>query len=346
MFPLEYPLHVLRDAPRRSRVLDPFCGRGTTLYAARLLGLHAYGVDTNPVAVAIAKAKLVDTTAEQVIQLARNLLAVSHCDDVPEGEFWSICYHPTTLRAICQIREGLQHLVGKPAVMLRAVLLGILHGPLRKGMPSYLSNQLPRTFAPKPQYSVRYWQKHGLENPPEIDVLDVITRKVQRILNEIPTPVAGHILCADARTLPLLGPFDYIVTSPPYYGMNTYRADQWLRYWFLGYPPEVPYSDQTQVSRGGLEGFIHALADVWHRVGELAHRGSQLCVRFGSVPSEPIDPEYIFRATLNSSEMPWRIMEITEVPPLQRKTRQSVQMGARGHRNAAAREVDIVAVLD
>jgi DNA modification methylase len=60
MFPLEYPLRVLKkhrvDMPV---VMDPFCGRGTTLFAARTLGLASRGIDSSPVAVAIARAKLV-----------------------------------------------------------------------------------------------------------------------------------------------------------------------------------------------------------------------------------------------------------------------------------------------
>ena len=41
MFPLEFPLAVLRSAPRNALVADPFCGRGTTIYAARYLGLKS-----------------------------------------------------------------------------------------------------------------------------------------------------------------------------------------------------------------------------------------------------------------------------------------------------------------
>jgi SAM-dependent methyltransferase len=40
-----------------ARVLDPFCGAGTTLIEARRLGHAAIGVDLNPQAVAIARAK-------------------------------------------------------------------------------------------------------------------------------------------------------------------------------------------------------------------------------------------------------------------------------------------------
>ena len=48
MFPLNFPRGVLRHAEAGETVLDPFAGRGTTLYAGRLLGLNAYGVDSNP----------------------------------------------------------------------------------------------------------------------------------------------------------------------------------------------------------------------------------------------------------------------------------------------------------
>jgi len=40
MFPLDFPLDILRKrALPGDRVLDPFCGRGTTNFAARLVGL-------------------------------------------------------------------------------------------------------------------------------------------------------------------------------------------------------------------------------------------------------------------------------------------------------------------
>src|SRR5882757_1727142 len=59
MFPLWFPFKILHRASSRDIVYDPFCGRGTTNYAARLLGMPSYGVDSNPVAHAIAQAKLI-----------------------------------------------------------------------------------------------------------------------------------------------------------------------------------------------------------------------------------------------------------------------------------------------
>jgi DNA modification methylase len=59
MYPLNFPLRVLETRARPGQwILDPFCGRGTTNFAARVLGLPSIGVDSSAVAVAIAQAKL------------------------------------------------------------------------------------------------------------------------------------------------------------------------------------------------------------------------------------------------------------------------------------------------
>jgi hypothetical protein len=48
MFPLSFPVRILQRASVGDWVLDPFCGRGSTLFAARLLGLPSVGLDSNP----------------------------------------------------------------------------------------------------------------------------------------------------------------------------------------------------------------------------------------------------------------------------------------------------------
>ena len=48
MFPLKFPFKHLSRASKEDWVLDPFCGRGTTNFAARLLGLNSVGIDSSP----------------------------------------------------------------------------------------------------------------------------------------------------------------------------------------------------------------------------------------------------------------------------------------------------------
>jgi SAM-dependent methyltransferase len=53
-FVLSYPPHLVRDylkrlpAPRERRVLDPFCGTGTTIVECKKLGLSSIGVEAHP----------------------------------------------------------------------------------------------------------------------------------------------------------------------------------------------------------------------------------------------------------------------------------------------------------
>ena len=59
MFPLEYPMGIIANHRHDNPViLDPFCGRGTTIYAARKLSLRSYGLDISLIATSIAQAKL------------------------------------------------------------------------------------------------------------------------------------------------------------------------------------------------------------------------------------------------------------------------------------------------
>ncbi len=48
---------IERYSPKGGRVLDPFCGSGTTLVEARLMGRDSVGSDVNPFALLLAKVK-------------------------------------------------------------------------------------------------------------------------------------------------------------------------------------------------------------------------------------------------------------------------------------------------
>lgn len=345
MFPLEFPLQQLAEKPDATRVLDPFCGRGTTLYAARLKGLPSVGIDINPVAAAIAQAKLTYVTAESVVELASKILGSTTDNDAPDGEFWQWCYEEETLQELLSLRAGLQDLNTPTAAMLRAVMLGILHGPQNKGLPSYLSNQMPRTYASKPAYAVKFWKTRGLL-PVRIPTLDVIGRRAERLLKAAPVAQSGHVYLGDSvDTLQRLRQkFDLVVTSPPYYGMRTYVSDQWLRSWFLGGPPEVPYSSAGQIARQpNQQAFIQALADVWTATADRCHPGARLAIRFGALPSARTDPEELILSSIHLSGSGWSVKELHPAGISPKQARQAEQFGKAG---SAIDEVDVIAELN
>ena len=187
MFPLRFPLRVLtRAAERRDPVLDPFCGRGTTNLAARLRGMPTAGVDTHPVAAAVTSAKLITTTPQAVTACLDEILRTEPVCATPQHPFWRLAYHEATLQDLGRVRNALLRDSSTPArTALQAILLGALHGPLTKSSASYLSNQCPRTYAPKPRYAVNYWNRHGLR-PPRADI---------RTVSNAELPVTMHKRC-------------------------------------------------------------------------------------------------------------------------------------------------------
>jgi len=334
MFPLEFPMRLLRKHQARSpTVYDPFCGRGTTIYAARKLALRSYGLDTSPIAVAIAQAKLARAQLEDVIALAEKLVARVP-KDLPESSFFKRAFSKKTLLQICSLREGLinEKDATDESAILRAAALGCLHGPLPvgDGTPSYFSNQMPRTFASKPAYSVRYWRDRDLF-PPSANVIDVLRKKLERItdLNDKSPSRIQNVKCLDARKAMSFGRIKgpiVTVTSPPYYGMRTYVQDQWLRMWFLGGEEEIDYENHNQLRHGGHERFIADLAKVWSNIGRRAQNEAHLYVRFGSIPSAQSDAREILKASLEEAG-DWKLVSVRNAQTSNSGKRQADYMG-------------------
>lgn len=334
MFPLEFPLNLLRRQTGRVVLCDPFCGRGTSIFAARLRGFDSYGIDASPVAVAIAKAKLANTTKRRVMKLASALAEKTEPVDTPQGEFWERAYHPEVLATVVRLREGLlSRKESNSSVLLRAVCLGALHGPMSKSLDTagYFSNQMPRTFASKPEYSAKFWRERRM-TPPRVDVLGVIERRVDRLLQyPVPATVAlNSISLGDSRSPDAFAgvphSVSYIVSSPPYFGMTTYIQDQWLRNWFMGGTPEVPYSENSPFSHRSPEAFAESLALVWDRVGEVCTPDVQMAIRFGAIGSRKSNPSEIIRNSLEASRHPWHLVRSRPAGDANDGKRQATQM--------------------
>lgn len=316
MFPLDFPLNILKRRARTGDVvLDPFCGRGTTNFAARLVGLQSLGVDSSPVAAAITASKLVSTTVDAILDEARRILTERVVHHIPTSEFWKWAFHPTVLDVLCRFREAfLEDCTTDARIALRGIVLGALHGPKQKTFPSYFSNQCPRTYAPKPAYATRFWQERGLA-PEPIDVLAVIQRRAKRYYG-MSSDITGSVRLADSRQADALQPeapgtrFDWVITSPPYYGMRTYIPDQWLRNWFVGGPEAVDYTNRNQVVHSSPRDFATDLRQVWRNAEDVCAEDAKMVIRFGGITDRHADPLDLIKSSLSGSG--WRITTIRE----------------------------------
>jgi len=318
MFPLKFPLGILQErAKRHQAVLDPFCGRGTTNFAARLLGLRSLGVDSSPVAAAIARAKLARVGSPEILAEARSILSGSEPGDIPSDPFWRWAYHAEVLADLCRFRTAfLRDCSTAARIALRGILLGALHGPRQKRFQSYFSNQSPRTYAPKPAYATGYWQSRDLR-PLRVDVLEILERRARRYYDSLPevaAKVRGEVRLGDSRQIDSLRPqpagtrFSWVITSPPYYGMRTYIPDQWLRYWFLGGPAQVDYTKEHQILHSSPEDFAADLRKVWNNVAGGCKPEATMIVRFGGLSGRRSNPLQLVKDSFRNS--PWRLSAI------------------------------------
>jgi len=220
-------------------VLDPFCGKGTTLLEALALGRSAVGGDIAPDAVLVSRAKCSGVSiaeAANYIEAFDTTRRVS-VSDVPRDV--SLFFSRGTLLQLLSIRKQLledmeSRKKRRIATFVCGVLLGILHGH------SQLSLSLPcnQVFAMSPNYVRRYVLAHGLKRPNR-DVRECLLMKTLELL---PGPrLAGRARVVEAAAQRcrsyVKGVFacpDMILTSPPYLDRQTYIKDSWLRLWFLG----------------------------------------------------------------------------------------------------------------
>ncbi len=309
--------------------------------------MESVGIDSNPVAHAVAVSKLVHTSKEEVVETCQFALAARGDMDVPTGEFWDFCYDTDTLIEICRLRQYFLNTdsTNEAEKMLRAIIVGILHGPLTKGKPTYLSSQMPRTYATKPASAVNFWKKNGYD-PKYVSVLDAVSRRAEYLLKQVPENVPGEVRRADSRQIESFAGienFDLILTSPPYFGMRTYWPDQWLRNWFMGGPDFVEYSKTDQIQSQEVNRFTENLSLVWRNAAQACKRRAKMIIRFGALPSYSGDPRAIIKNSIRLSNCGWRVDTIRDAGSADTGKRQAEQFKTK--KNSPVREIDVYCTL-
>jgi site-specific DNA-methyltransferase (adenine-specific) len=290
-FPPAVPRGVLHEFVRPGKVvLDPFCGSGTTLVESLLLGNPTIGIDLNPLAVAVAAAKVQLVQIEDVMDRLRDLASsypgTADTETVPDN--LRIIFHPRTLAQLVYLRDQLED--HRPEdIFIRGATLGIMHGKFRKdGTTAYLSIDMPNTFSMSPAYVRKFVRKHNLVQPP-VDVFGKLRERVQWLLREGALPGSGvrRVLQGDATKLPLVlagsgvSKVDAIVTSPPYLGVLRYGAFNWIRLWFLRHGPGAV--DRMLDGTDSLDRYLSFLVSFLHSAAEVLPAGGPVALVIGDV---------------------------------------------------------------
>lgn len=252
MFPIDFAFNVVKKYSKKGDfIIDPFAGRGSSIFAGGVLERHSLGIEINPVGWLYGSTKL--NPAEQQLVLnrldsiykLRNRYTKS-IEKLPE--FYRFCYCDEVLKFLLAARKNLKWQTDTVDATLMSIIIVYLHGKLGEG----LSNQMRMTKSMGMNYSIEWWKEKGYLFPPEINPLEFIIKKIKwRYKNGTPKIADSSILFGDSsdelekitqRAKDAEIKFSLLFTSPPYWSITDYYADQWLRLWMLG-EPAIPKSN-------------------------------------------------------------------------------------------------------
>lgn len=281
MFPVPFARRTVEAlCPPGGAVLDPFCGRGTTPYVARVTGRASLGIDCNAVAYVFAAAKTdPEPELSRVLQRVDEIGATVRPEDrEPANAFQQLAWAPRVLAFLNAARRELDWRTSRLDRTLMALILVHLHAKPGNGV----SNGMRQSKSMAPDYAVRWWSERG-HRPPDLDPVAYFQeRAAWRYRFGVPEGACAEIRLNDARVvLPASRRrFSFLLTSPPYCGVTHYRVDNWIRLWMLGEGALPTYGITERYSN--RVSYAAMLREVFTAARRLLHADAAVYVRTDS----------------------------------------------------------------
>ena len=246
-----YPARFIPQIPRKAiqdytkpgdTVLDPFCGCGTTLLEASLLNRVSIGVDNNPVANLVSKAKITNYSNSDVKELVQHLKEIpskvpnnaNKSYDIPnykERDYW---FSHKALLDLGFIKYKANSLSKKPKCLAMATLSSIV----------------VRTSFQDSDTRYAKVSKHYISG----SALKWYTRKLKKAIQSIRYILnlkrsKSNVYLADSRNLSFIkkNSIDLIVTSPPY--LNAYDYHKYHRHRMHWIDGDVSFARDLEIGK-------------------------------------------------------------------------------------------------
>lgn len=285
-----------RHVPRGGRVLDPFAGSGTTLVQALESGYDATGVDIAGFNVLLTRVK---TRPHNLEALRRDVHWASEQVDAfepvgryPEGAsaYVRSWFAPAAAEELLHFRGLIEQVAS--ADILRIVLARAARSARRT---THFDLDFPREPTTEP-----YWcHKHRRECRPVGEARRFLSRYLLDTLGRVETFAAvrssdhgAEVVHGDATEIELGGPFDGVVTSPPYPGLIDYHEQHRYAYELLGLDERRDRElgrPARGTSRAALAEYVEGVAAVLANARSRLALGGRVCIvvndRRGLYPS-------------------------------------------------------------
>ena len=226
---------ISRYVPAGGTVLDPFVGGGTVLVEALVKGIKSFGIDVNPLAVLVSKAKTTYIPRSEMLRVYHDILAKLPIMkerelDFPKSSRISYWFKPYMHSPLTKLSRLIREI---PTPELRTLFLTALSATVRDVSLTY-----------RGEVRLRHLREAEAKqfNP---DVLEKFRQRVQLAIDRIsklPKDVSTNVEYGDAKSMPFgEREFNAIICSPPYgddrNGVSYFQFSKNMLYW-LGFSEE------------------------------------------------------------------------------------------------------------
>lgn len=229
-------------------IADIFCGSGTTLLEALQLKRNAVGLDANPLAALISKAKTTPMSNDDFQHLAthrQECEALLHAAETltedlfhrghrftstkwrPHSEVCEFWFLPHVVEELAELRSLIDLLPSIKARRLCTVIFSSIIVPVSKQDSD--TRYVRRNKDIRPGDTVRRYLS-------QLDAAKIASREMTDLVED---RFSCDVLNADVLQEPVVPPFDLVVTSPPYPNAYSYHLYHRTRLMWLGFDPEL-----------------------------------------------------------------------------------------------------------
>jgi hypothetical protein len=292
-----------RYVPAGGRVLDPFAGSGTTLVQALESDYDATGVDIAGFNALLMRVK---TRPYNIDALRRDLLfAHARVEEfTPRGRYPG--------RASAYVRDWFAPAAAEELLHFRSLVDEVGHPDVLRVVLARAARSARRTthfdldFPRSPQTSEYWCYKHRRECRPVEEARRFLLRYTLDTLDRIEAFATvrareriAEILHGDAREIDLRGPYDGVVTSPPYTGLIEYHEQHRYAYELLGLDERRDAElgrPSRGTSRAAIGEYVEGIASVLRNVRGALRLGAPVCIVVND--RRDLYPEILRRAGL------------------------------------------------
>ncbi|QGS51848.1 DNA methyltransferase [Spiroplasma tabanidicola] len=292
MFPPRLANYFIKKFSKENDyVFDTFSGRGTTILESRLLKRKAFGIDLNPFAYVLSRAKSKSYSWE-IIENEINIWKRNY-DSFNEAiildENLKVFYSDENLRQLTFIKYKYGrnwNNINDVDNYILAIVLGLMHGPAKKnGESIYFSLSMSNCISMSKNYVIKYAKKHDLIKPVD-DIFEKIKKRAKYIIgssqysNEEAKIVYGNSLnitnYIDAK--PKL-----IFTSPPYLNIINYTQQNWIKMWLLGFEDKIDNNNIGLDDKHNLTNYVNFMINYMTSISKIMDKNSTLVIVIGEV---------------------------------------------------------------